>query len=957
MLFLPPDPGDIVPSRRPQAAERRDSLSVFLTPGEDEPVWFAVHALGDVRGLGVAIDAGTASVTAEVRYLHCWPQRTGWRSRRWYTTPELLLPCRDGRRMVPAQRGVLQEESFDLAAQTTTGFWVTLSARSDSKPGTYATTVTLSSAGRRTLRVPLRLEVLPFALARPADRYWLLYGDTARWRRMGEAQVNAELRDFARHGMTGLVEVSLGSADLSPLPAGPPTFDAAAFRTLARQCREAGLLGPHVCGLGGVPEQVRGRLGLTVDLPKGSWPEALVAGVTGVSKAAVAATANEPARWLFYGVDEPTGENTYAIQDYQCWRRGGAATYATFYQLGFLEKAAQFLTAPCFVVGLVSQEETARQAREECARTGAEFWWYGTGSYVNPFPQERYMVHNRYGAGLLFWKTGAKAQVTWTFCRPHEDVFNDFDGAQENSAEPKEQATAYPHLLAPGDWSTYQGAIPTIAWESLREGADDYAYFHTAAALAREATESPEPARRAAAEAARSTLEALAEAIPWANPMGTMPFKANRLQQARRVAADLILGLQGQAGDRPATPRRVRLAVRTVAPATPAVAPGVLAVLPAQTPPQIDGELNEPAWQTAVPATGFRDGDSGRPATVSTTARMLYDDQALYVAFDCAEPAMGALVARRQGHDTPEVWLDDGVELFIAGAARRPYAHLIVNTNGSLYDEVNQDPSWDPSVRTAVSKGDRGWSVELAVPWADLAAAGVTRAPVMALNLCRNRFAVADEAAHAAWSCTYGGFHTPERFGLALLQSGPVVLAAVDAPSGWGSQTLGLALRNRTDQPLTVQAGCGSALQTAALPAGGTGEVRVPVELRTQGTQTLGLTWGIAGQPLAGKSDLLVEVAAPIAVADLPAFAVADEAVAVPVAVGLASTERGRYLLRVCLDHGTGEKSVELRPEPGQHRELAAKVQGRAGVRVLLVDRRDGSVVTTIERSLFTVGQ
>ena len=48
----------------------------------------------------------------------------------------------------------------------------------------------------------------------------------------------------------------------------------------------------------------------------------------------------------------------------------------------------------------------------------SEFWWYGTGSYVNPFPQEGFMFHNRYGAGLLFWKSGAKAQASWTFCRP-----------------------------------------------------------------------------------------------------------------------------------------------------------------------------------------------------------------------------------------------------------------------------------------------------------------------------------------------------------------------------------------------------------------------------------------------------------------------------------------------------------------------------------------------------------
>jgi hypothetical protein len=537
-------------------------------------------------------------------------------------------------------------------------------------------------------------------------------------------------------------------------------------------------------------------------------------------------------------------------------------------------------------------------------------------------------------------------------------VFNDFDGTRENSAEPKEQATAYPHLLAPDDWSTYQGAIPTIAWESLREGVDDYAYLYTATTLAQEAAGSLDPDRRAAGQEALATLEGLAAAVPWDNPMDAMTFKANRLQHARRVAAEVILSLQeGGSGNGRTAPHRLLLKIVTVAPVAPAAPTGVMPVLPASVPPRVDGRLDDPAWQTAASATGFRDARSGQPASVSTTARVLYDDQALYIAFDCVEPAMGTLVARQQGHDTPEVWLDDGLEVFIAGAARRPYAHVIVNTNGAVYDEINQDPSWNPAVQAAVHKGDQGWTAELAIPWADLQAAGIPRAPVLALNLCRNRFAAAGEAAHTAWSCTFGGFHTPERFGLALLQSGPVALAAVDLPVGWGSQTLGLTLRNLTDQPLTAQAGLEGAVQTVSLSAGGSGSVQVPIVLRSEGKQTVCLLWGLAGQSPVGRSDLVLAVPAPITVPDLPAFAGAEETVEIPVTLNLAAADRRHYALRLCLDYGDGQKRVELRAEPGQRKRLAAKVQRRAHVQLLLVDRRDGSVAARIERSVFAAGR
>ena len=187
----------------------------------------------------------------------------------------------------------------------------------------------------------------------------------------------------------------------------------------------------------------------------------------------------------------------------------GALTYATFFNINFLEKASEFLTAPCFVSGLVSEEARAREAREACEKSGAEFWWYGTGCYSNPYPQESGLFFNRYGAGLFFWKTGAKSQVTWTFSRPHADPFNDFDGTPENDSEPKDQTTVYPHLLRPNDWSTYQGSIPTVAWEALREGYNDYLYLHTLAEAVKSARAGGNPRLQKRADRAEKEMAAL----------------------------------------------------------------------------------------------------------------------------------------------------------------------------------------------------------------------------------------------------------------------------------------------------------------------------------------------------------------------------------------------------------------------------------------------------------------
>ena len=651
-------------------------------------------------------------------------------------------------------------------------------------------------------------------------------------------------------------------------------------------------------------------------------------------------------RWYYYGVDEPTGDNTYAIQDYQAWHDGGAPTYATFYVPSFLEKASAYLTAPCFVVGLVSAEKNAAEARDACAKTGAEFFWYGTGSYVNPFPQEGFEWHNRYGAGLLFWKTGAKAQASWTFCRPHEDVFNDFDGSRANSGEPKEQCTAYPHLLKPDDWTTYQGALPTIAWEALREGKDDYLYLYTLTTLIKQAQASGKPAAAQAAADAQAMLDGLVASVPWANPMGPTGFETSRLQQVRRMVASRIVTLQnvlaGQAYNPAAqTAQRFEVLVRTTAAPRKPSAP-MMAIGKATQAPVIDGKLDDAGWQEAPVAGDFVDIRNGEPARLKTTARVTCDDRALYVGFNCPEPAMADVAAKVKEHDGT-VWMEDGVELFIAGAGRKPYTHLIVTTGNAVLDEVNQDmAAWNPKLQTAVNKGKDAWTVEIAVPWAELAAAGVKRDPMMTLNFGRSRYTHDDPQTHTGWSATYGGFHVPERFGVGLLQQGPVALADVKLPDQWGRQTLGLTFRNMTAQGTVAQVKLGRTARAVSLVAGRQATVEFPVSLRHAGTRRLPLSWGLAGQAPT-TFELSFVVPDPVSASAASGLVQAGQVVELPLNLSLAPGEWARHKLVLrTVAQQTKETAVPL--SPGQSIRLPIASAGPVKLQLLLLDDRGRKV-------------
>ena len=939
MAYVAPDPGEYRSYRLPKPTERVDRLQAFLTPGEDEAVTFGLYTLADVKGLTVAVDLKGAPLTVDIRHEHCWPQRTGWRSRQWYLTPELLLPCANGKKTVPFERGVLQETDFDVAAGQSQGIWLTLTAPESAKPGRYTGVVSVSSSGKPALQLPLAIEVLPFKLQRPADRYWLLYADAARWANMTDAQILADMRDYARHGMTGFVSISLGKPDLSGLKDGKVTYDASAYRRWTVLGRDAGVPGPHVINSPGV-WPVRDVVAPGADLNRGEWPQAVKDGVQAVARAAVEATRDVP-RWYYYGVDEPTGENTFAIQDYQAWHDGGAPTYATFYVPSFLEKASGFLTAPCFVVGLVSAEKTAAEAREACEKTGSEFWWYGTGSYVNPFPQEGFMFNNRYGSGLLFWKTGAKAQASWTFCRPHEDVFNDFDGSRANSAEPKEQCTAYPHLLKPGNWTTYQGAIPTIAWEALREGKDDYLYLYTLTTLIKQVQSSGKPGAAQAAADAQAMLDGLVSSVAWVNPLGPVGFETSRLQQVRRMIADRIVTLQNVLAGQAYKPsaqaqQRFDLLVRTSATPRKGSLP-VLTVTKAGGVPVVDGRLDDACWKGAAVADNFADIRTGEPARLNTTARVMSDDKALYVGFDCPEPAMADVAAKVKEHDGT-VWMEDGIELFIAGASRKPYAHMIVTTGNAVLDEVNQDAqAWNPKLQTAVSKGNGGWSVEIAVPWSELAKAGVKREPLMTFNFGRSRSTHDDPQAHTAWSATYGGFHVPERFGLGFMEQGTLTLTDVKVPDQWGAQQVGVTLKNTSVQKADVQVSLGRRdCRVVTIGAGQEVTVAFPVSLRRPGDRILQLSWGLVGQPPATLG-LSVVVPDPITTKLTGGLVEAGQVVEMPLNVSLAPVEwpRHKLVLRTIGDRTT---DVPLQVRPGQSVRLPQCAAGPLKLQVLLVN-------------------
>ena len=199
-------------------------------------------------------------------------------------------------------------------------------------------------------------------------------------------------------------------------------------------------------------------------------------------------------------------------------------------------------------------------------------------------------------------------------------------------------------------------------------------------------------------------------------------------------------------------------------------------------PISVDGRLDEPSWQAAEPIHLVRT-EAGTAPRFPTVARMLWDDRFFYVGFECIDPDIWGTVTEHDGpmyeEEVVEVFIDangDGISYaeFEVNPLNVTLDVFLLNRNGrrqSLFDW--ESPEWLHAVTVdghlnQRDKADRSWTVEMAIPLADLLLAPhipPLDGDVWRVNLYRiDRHAEGDE--YSAWSPTWAiNYHVPSRFG------------------------------------------------------------------------------------------------------------------------------------------------------------------------------------------------
>lgn len=159
---------------------------------------------------------------------------------------------------------------------------------------------------------------------------------------------------------------------------------------------------------------------------------------------------------------------------------------------------------------------------------------------------------------------------------------------------------------------------------------------------------------------------------------------------------------------------------------------------------RLDGKLNESDWGAAAVATDFiqRYPDPGRPATLRTEVRILYDDDAIYVGARMLDPrpdSIAAPLARRDPADINSDWFD---VIFDSYHDRRTGYRFGVNPAGTKLDvyhfnDSDDDEKWDARWDVATRIDSLGWTAEYRIPLSQLRFHGSPGAQVWGLNFYR----------------------------------------------------------------------------------------------------------------------------------------------------------------------------------------------------------------------------
>ena len=193
----------------------------------------------------------------------------------------------------------------------------------------------------------------------------------------------------------------------------------------------------------------------------------------------------------------------------------------------------------------------------------------------------------------------------------------------------------------------------------------------------------------------------------------------------------------------------------------------------------VDGEISEKAWEKAAKLymQPYKAEKRKTPHPVNKTlVRVLADKENLYLAFDCEEPAPGAVYAPTKVNSENRGFNENSVELFLSPDAENKICyHMIINSNGAFFrmkwkvggSKFVPDVKWQGAFKVKSRLNAKSWTAEAVIPWSAIRGFNGKK---IAANFTRNQ--IKSDTALYSWSpFMENNFHEVRNFGTLLFNA------------------------------------------------------------------------------------------------------------------------------------------------------------------------------------------
>ena len=458
VLFQRPITESVHPNTRPLAHERLEALVAFATPGEFEPVTFALYPVRPLQNLKVRVSSLASALgeipagEVDVRLATYW--KVGYPS---YTTVQTY------RRVPELLERVTVHSSPAGECQW---YWLTVHVPKDAKAGLYQGTVSLWDDGfGQAVEIPLAIRVLGFTLQKdPGKRYSAYF--YVRNKALYRGRDEGFIRQAADKDYQAMIDFGLDML---------PTLYLASDdgqRIVVNQANElermlaAGLKGPAPVTADSVIARIY-RDTTPGGKRESHWrvnpmpPPEFYARVTELFRAFE--TERKAKGWpefICCPIDEVDAScKEFGAGVYAAVKAAGIRTYATKDPVGAdAADYAPHLDVWCSQPYSMSYDRIVAQDRYE-------YWCYPNHNAGEIKDRRTMCKGGRMTYGYGSWRSGYTTLIPWHWCWPSEpDPFDYLRGRFSGCGQRVDDDGA---------------VIPAVYWSCFREGYDDARYIYT----------------------------------------------------------------------------------------------------------------------------------------------------------------------------------------------------------------------------------------------------------------------------------------------------------------------------------------------------------------------------------------------------------------------------------------------------------------------------------------------